>query len=189
MATPAPVLTLVPRRSLFAHIAEVESLADTVDALDRANELTAEAAEQLQAALCLAVAGTKQKIDRVTSTLAAFESGASAAKLEAARLTARAARFERNHERLSLFVLAALEASKLDALDGETSGISRRKNPPKVVIDSEAEIPVDFLYWPDEPPPPDAQPDKKKIAASLKLDPASVPGARIGPTTYRLVRT
>ncbi len=183
----APVLSIVPKRSLFAHVQEVESIADMIDQLNDENELTPEAAEALQFALCEAVAGTKQKVDRVTATLAAFEAGASAAKAEAARLSARAARFERNRERLETFVLAVLEASKLDRIDGETSSVSRRKNPPKLMVDAVELIPWDYMLVPDPLPDPDPVPDKAALKRDLKGG-AVISGVRLV-QEYRLLRS
>jgi hypothetical protein len=187
----APALTLVPppRRSLFAHVAEVEDIADLVDQLDRAGELDPEVAEQLSAALCASIAGTKEKIDRVAGVLAAFEAAEAAAKAERDRLATRAAYFLRQRERLETYCLAVLTASKLDRIDGNTAGIARRKNPPKVVIEDVSVIPWDFMRLPDPLPDPEALPDKKLIAAALKADPESVPGARLQPDNYRLVRS
>jgi len=186
----AAALTLVPRRmSLFEHVADVESIADLVDSLDRAGELTPEITDQLQAALIAAVAGTKSKVDRCASVLCAFETAEAAAEAEIGRLTKRAAKMKRQREYLERTCLAVLDASKLDAIDGNTSTIARHKLPPKVEITDENAIPVDFLRWPDPPPPPNSAPDKKLIAAALKRDPASVPGARLAPRTYKLVRS
>lgn len=188
MTAAAPVLTLVPKRSLFAHVAEVEDLASLVDALDRANELTPEAAEELSAALCASIAGTKAKVDRTCAVLAAFDAAESAAKTERDRLDARVKYFARQTERLSDYVLAVLSASQLDKIDGMTATLARRKNPPKVLIDDDDAIPFEFLRFPPVPPEPPPVPDKAAIAKALKLDPASVSGARLE-TSYRLQRS
>jgi hypothetical protein len=174
--------------SLWEHVADVENIADLVDALDRADELTPEVSEDLQKALIAAICGTKDKIDRSTSVLARFEAAEAAAKLERDRLDARVKYFARQAERLSEYLLAVLTASKLDRIDGETSSIQRRKNPARVEIEDEDAIPFDFLRFPPEPPPPPPVPDKKAIAAALKLDPESVPGARLV-QTFKLVRS
>jgi hypothetical protein len=61
----AQALALVPKRmSLYELIRDVEGIADLVEALDAADELTEEASAQLSEALCLAIAGTKDKVDR-----------------------------------------------------------------------------------------------------------------------------
>jgi hypothetical protein len=184
---PGPVL--VPKRSLFAHVQEVEDIASLVDQLAGENELTPETAETLSAALCASIAGTKEKVDRTASVLAAFEAAEAAAIAERSRLDLRCRRFHLMTERLENYVLAVLTASNLDKIDGHTSTLARRKNPPKVVIDDESVIPWDFMRLPEVPPEPEAVPDKKLIAAALKVDPASVPGARLQPDNFRLVRS
>jgi hypothetical protein len=186
--TASPALTLVPRRSLLAHVAEVESLAELVERLDRTDELTPEAIDELSTELCAAVAGTKAKVDRTCGVLAAFEAAGAAAAIERDRLDVRAKYFARQHARLSEYCLAVLDSSKLDRIDGNTAAIARRKNPGKVLIDDESQIPWDFMRLPEAPPPPDAEPDKKLIATALKVDPLSVPGAR-WLQEYRLVRS
>lgn len=182
---PGPVL--VPKRSLFAHVAEVEDIANAVDQLG--DELTPEAAEMLSAALCASIAGTKEKVDRTAAVLAAFEAAEAAAIAERSRLDLRARRFHLMTERLENYVLAVLTASNLDKIDGHTSTLARRKNPPKVVIDDEAVIPWDFMRCPEPEPEPEAVPDKAAIAKALKVDPESVPGARMQGGGYRLVRS
>jgi hypothetical protein len=188
----APQLTLVapfPKRSLFAHVAEVEDLADLVDQLGRKDELTPEVAEELSAALIVSIAGTKEKVDRCAGVLATFEAAEAAAIAERSRLDLRARHFALLAQRLQDYVLAVLSASNLDRIDGNTATLTRRKNPPKVVIEDESVIPWDFMRLPDPLPDPEALPDKKLIAAALKADPESVPGARLQPDNYRLVRS
>jgi hypothetical protein len=180
-------LSLVPKRSLFAHVAEVESIADLVDRLDRTNELTPEAAEQLSAALIEAIAGTKQKTDRTCAVLAAFEAAGTAAKAERDRLDVRVKYFERQAERLEAYCLAVLSASNLDRIDGMTASISRRKNPGKVIVDSPAAVPWDFMRLPEPKPEPVAEPDKKLIAQALKNG-VPVSGCRFI-QDFRLVRS
>ncbi len=185
----APALSLIPKRmSLWEHVQDVDAIADLVFALDDAGSMTPEAEEQLQHALIRANAGTKAKVDRTASVLASFEAAEAFASAEAERLAKRAATFRRSRERLTDYVLATLDASKLDKLEGDTSTLARRKNPAKVIVDDETAIPIDFLRFPDEPPPPPPVPDKAAIAKALKLDPASVPGARLV-QTFRLVRS
>jgi hypothetical protein len=184
----APALALVPKRfSLYEHVRDVEGIADIVEALDP-EDIDPDVAEQLAAALCAAIAGTKDKIDRTTSVLMQFETAEAAAKAEASRLEARAKYFARQRERLEAYCLAVLDASKLERIEGNTSAIARRKNPPKVVIDDERELPPEFWRSPPVPPIPADQPDKGAIAKALKADPESVPGCRLH-RNYRLQRS
>lgn len=192
MSAPAQAaLALVPQRTnlaLHEHIRDVEGIADLVDALDREGELDAENTAAIQTALILAIAGTKQKVDRTANVLAGFESAELAARTERDRLDRRAKYFARQIERLTDYVLAALDASNLPRIDGETSTLARRKNPPRVDIVDENTIPIEFFRWPDEPPPPPPEPDKARIREALKADADAVPGARLV-QIYKLVRS
>lgn len=185
MSASASALALVPKRmSLYEHVRDVEGIADLVEALDAAEELTPEVSEQLSHALIDAIAGTKDKIDRTTSVLAQFEQAEAAAKAERDRLDRRVKYFARQRERLEEYVLAVLTASKLPKIDGNTSSVAVRKNPPRLVIDDASEIPWDYMTLPE---PPDPAPDNAAIKAALKGG-AAVPGCRLVQTN-RLVRS
>jgi Siphovirus Gp157 len=181
----APALALVPKRfSLYEHVRDVEGIADLVEALDAAGELTPQTQEQLEHALCAAIAGTKEKIDRTTCVLAQFEAAEAAAKTERDRLDVRAKYFARQRERLEDYCMAVLTASKLPRIDGNTSSISVRKNPAKLVIDDAMEIPWEYMTLPEPPP---AEPDNAAIKAALKNG-VEVSGARLVQTS-RMVRS
>ena len=184
-------LSVVPKRSrsLFDHVRDVDGIAELLDSLDRAGELTQEITEQLQEALIVAVAGTRAKVDRCAGVLCNFEAAEASARAEIERLTKRAAKFRRQREYLETVCLAVLDQSNLDVIDGETASIARHKLPLKVLIEDEPSIPVEFLRWPDPIPDPGPEPDKKLIAAALKRDPTGVPGCRMAPRTYKLVRS
>ena len=171
-------LSLVPKRSLFSYVQEVEDIADLVDQLDRAEELGPEASEQLSHALIQAIAGTRQKTDRVCAVLAAYEAGEAAARAECDRLDARAKYFARQRERLEDYILAVLSASGLKRLDGDTSSVSARLNPPKLIVDDEASIPRQFFRLPEPAPPPEPVPDKSLIRKAIAAG-AVVAGCRL----------
>ncbi len=181
----APALALVPKRmSLFELVRDVEGIADLLDALDDAGELTPEVEEQLQAELIKAVAGTKDKVDRTCSVLASFDAAEAAAKAEAERLTNRARRIARQRDYLEHTVTAVLTASNLKQIDGYTSTLAIRVNPPAVQIDTAAEIPAQYLRTPKVPDP---APDKTAIKAALVAG-ACIPGCRIV-QSLRVVRS
>jgi hypothetical protein len=184
----APSLAPVPepkRPKLLEYLDDIEAVLDTLDGLDEADE---ESRDALGRMLIEKIAGTKAKIDSSCHVLAGFAAAEASAKAERDRLDARAKYFARQTDRLETYLLAVLEASKQDRIDGNTCGIQRRKNPAKVRIDCEQSIPFDFLRFPPEPPPPPAQPDKKLIAAALKANPDACPGATLV-NSFRLVRT
>jgi hypothetical protein len=190
----AAQLTLVPRQeapearsTLRALVATVEGIADAIEALDP-NDLDPETRAAMSAQLIEALAGTREKVDRTAGVLAMFEHLEAAAAAECKRLKTRTEFYARQRERLETYVLAVLQASNIARLDGETSSLQAKKNPPSVVIVDEDSIPTEYLRWPEEPPPPPPVPDKKLIAQSLKADPASVPGCRLEQGS-RLVRS
>jgi hypothetical protein len=186
----AAALTLVPqpeaRRSLRALVETVDGLADAIETLDDGT-LDDETRDALTAQLVATLAGTREKVDRTAGVLAMFEHLEAAAAAECQRLSKRVAFYCRQRERLETYVLAVLEASKLDRIDGETNSLQRRKNPAKVVIDDENAVPIDFLRFPPEQEPPPPVPDKALIAKALKAN-SQVPGCRLV-QSMRLVRS
>jgi hypothetical protein len=183
---PEPEEIAARRRSLREHVEGVEAIADAIEQLDD-EALSQEARDELSAALIEALAGTRKKVDAVASTLALFESLRIAAATERDRLARRVDFYARQSERLEIFVLAILSASKLTRLDGETSTLMRRLNPPGVVIDDESAIPMEFLRWPPVPPEPPPVPDKATIKKAI-LSGHAVEGCRLE-RSVRLVRS
>lgn len=168
--------------SLVDRIKEVNLIQETLDALDEEG-ITPEISELLTSELIAALAGTRDKIDRTCGVLAAFEAAAFAAQNEIDRLDKRKAHFIRQHDRLEAYALAALQLANSKTLEGHTSKLSARLNPPSVVIDDATRIPAEFMRTPAQPPP---TPDKTKIKNAIKAK-TDVPGARLA-TSYRLER-
>jgi hypothetical protein len=184
-ATPAasvPTLTLVPKRSLRDHLEGVDLIIEAIEQLDAEN-LSEERKLELSTDLISALAGTRQKVDNVNSVLSMFEGLEASAAAEIERLKKRAATFARQRTRLTDYVLATMEASHLPKLEGNTSTLALRKNPPSVRVDDEAAIPRTYFKFPVPPPVV----DKAAIARDLKAL-REVPGARLV-TSNRLVRS
>jgi hypothetical protein len=182
-ATPAarlvPGLAIVPKRkSLLDHIGDTDAIYDALEGLN-AEDLDEDAREELSRMLIASITGTKTKIDSMCSVLAAFEAAEAAAKVECERSAKRVKYFVSQRERLEGFGLFVLTTKGLKRIDGNTSSISVRVCPAKLVIENERLIPAEFLRWPDAPPPPPAVPDNAIIKAALKLDPGAVPGCRL----------
>lgn len=181
---PAPAKVDPPARiSLRAHIEGVDAIASTIEQLDD-TDLTPTVRDELSELLIAALAGTKRKVDDTSRVLAMFAHLEAAAAGERDRLDKRAKYYARQADRLATYVLATLDASNLDRLDGETSTLRRQRNPPHLVIAPGAAIPHEWLVYPDAPPP---HPDKTAIAKALKARRA-VPGCTLE-STYRLVRS
>jgi hypothetical protein len=183
---PAPpaALALVPRRSLRDHMQGVDLILEAIEQLD-AEGLSAERRDELSEDLISALAGTKAKVDNVNAVISMFEALEDAAAKEIARLTARTARFVRQRERLVDYVTATMTASGLKQLDGNTSGLQLRANPAKVEILDTAAIPREYFRHKPAPPP---EPDKTAIGRDLKKQ-RDVPGAKLAPASFRLVRS
>lgn len=76
---------------------------------------------------------------------------------------------------LRKYVLDNMLACDIQSIDAPLFSIKVAKNPPKVDIFDERQLPAHYLT---DPPPPAPVPDKKLIAQALK-DKADVPGARL----------
>ena len=63
-------------------------------------------------------------------------------------------------------------------LDGDTSSVSARLNPPKLIVDDEASIPREFFHLPEPAPPPEPVPDKSLIKKAIAAG-AVVAGCRL----------
>ncbi len=182
-AAPPSQLVPPPRKSLRDLLDDVDAIRDTLDSLDD-DTLDDAARDDLSRMLVAAIAGTREKVDRTAGVLAQLEADAAAAAAECARLADRRKRFERHAARLADYVLAALSASNLNELRGNTATLTRRANPVSVVVDDPTAVPAEFLRVPDPPPP---SPDKAAIKAALKAG-GDVSGCRLI-QAQRLVRS
>jgi len=171
--------------SLYDCVSEIDLVASTLEAMD-ADDLSPELRDVLERELSAAIAGTREKIDRTASVLAAFEAGELAAAAEMKRLATRKDRLARQRERLEGYVIGVLAAAGVKKFDGFTSTLTARANPVSVVIDVAAVLPAEFLRLP-KPVPPDPAPDKIAIKAALGRG-EFVPGCRLA-QTMRLVRS
>lgn len=176
MPSPATSIAIPepPKRSLREHVNLVDYIACSVEALDN-EELTEEVRRELTAQLLEAMAGTREKVDSTARVLAMFQGFQAAAKAERERLQKREAYFGRQIDRIETYVIAILETSKLDRIEGDTNTLALRKNPPAVIIDDAAAIPAEYMRT---PPPPAAVPDKVAIKRALAAKKA-VAGARL----------
>jgi hypothetical protein len=90
--------------SLRDRVMDLQVLADTVEALDP-DDLDPELREDLTRDVVAAIAGTKEKVDRVGDVLEYFAVAQLAAQREIDRLAKRKAHFERAQARLENYVL------------------------------------------------------------------------------------
>ncbi len=94
----------------------------------------------------------------------------------------RAARINRRVSALHDYVRTHMEGCGITKIESPEFTITVVKNPPSVQIDSEAQIPAQFMVMPPPPPPPAACPDKKAIADAIKRG-EEVPGAHLEHST------
>jgi Siphovirus Gp157 len=176
---PAPPV----RQSLGAHVSGVDFIVDAIEQLLESDEMTPELQNELGTRLVEAIAGTKAKVDATAAVLAMYEGVEAATAKEITRLQERATRYKRRREHLELYVLAVLETSKLPRIDGQTSALILRKNPPRCIVDEGANLPEHLMR---QPPTPAPVPAKDLIKRALVAGEA-VPGCRLEHSN-RLVR-
>lgn len=124
----------------------------------------------------------EQKAKAISFVLRAAQIDIDAHAAELKRLDDRKTALEAHKDRLMAYVHAAMMKADIKKLPAGSYTFTSKKNPPKVEITDQAALPVQFLSFPEIPPP---TPDKKAIAAALKAG-EPVPGAREGMPTYRL---
>jgi hypothetical protein len=174
-AAAEPVAPAPPvKRSLRSRVNAVDFIAATIEALDP-EEVTDEVRAELSAQLIEELAGTREKVDATGRVFAMYETLIAGAKSEKERLAKREARFERLRQRLEDYVLALLTASKLDAIEGETSTLTKRNNPPRLDVTAPELVPAKYLRT---PPAPGPVPDKDAIKKAIKGG-AEVPGCQM----------
>lgn len=135
------------------------------------DEARAELAERVGEYLTAA----EEKRDRFVQFLRHLDVQVQFAEEESKRILQRAKAFREARERLAQYALAAMEAAGTEQLEGRTSTLRRRMNPPAVVIDDPLLVPQRFFRWPDPPAP---TPDKAEIKKALTAG-KEVPGARL----------
>jgi hypothetical protein len=139
---------------------------------------------ELEETIARLVAAELRKVDGISRMLAHFESQTCLAALEIKRLQGRKKSFEASTERLEHCVVLAMENVGKTKLEGETSTLKLRANPPSVIILDETAIPEAYKTL----VPATWAINKAPIAKALKggLD---VPGADLSEGNMRLVRS
>jgi hypothetical protein len=166
LSVPEPsALRIVPKQSLREHLAEVDAIADTIEAMD-AEELTEEVRAGLARLLLGAVAGTKKKVDATARVMAHLEHRAEAQKAERDLLDKGMKKSLCQLERLSDSVLRVLDAAGLDRIEGDVSTLARRRNPVSVVADTSLAGPLDRSFVREPRPAPWTE-DKTAIRVAI----------------------
>jgi hypothetical protein len=178
-------LMVVPRRSLWEHISEIDAIADTIEAMED-EDLTEAARSELAALLLGAVAGTRKKADATAAVMARLEHRAEAQKAERDLLDKGMKRSLRQLERLGDYVLQVLDAAGLDRIEGDVSTLARRRNPAGIIPDTAVSGPLarEFVR---EPKPAPWTEDKTAIRVAIAAG-RQVPGFACH-QSVRLVRS
>jgi Siphovirus Gp157 len=175
--------------SLFERVEEIQVLTKLLDLMD-SEDTSPDHAKAMEAEILGAIATTQAHVDRTTAVLAAMEAAELYAGKEAARMQQHATRISQQRERLEQYCIAVLTSKGLKKIDGFSSTLSIRTNPPAVEIAADAELPAEFLRQPPTPPPPptpEPAPDKTAIKAALTRG-EFVPGCRLT-RAIKLVRS
>ena len=167
VSTPLYALTRYQHElELLADSGEVppEQIAETLDALD---------------------GDIKDKAIQVAAFSQNLEATAQAVREAAKAMLARADRIERRAESVRQYLLFNLQATGITKVECPWFTLSVRRNPPAVVVDSEADIPLEYFVEPLPPPP---RLDKEAVKRAIR-DGKDVPGAHLFQSERLEIRT
>lgn len=153
--------------SLFMIAQEYRSAADQLADLDLPDDVVRDTLEGMAGEL-------EVKAEAVACFAKGLQAMARAIKERESELKARRESMERRAESLLRYLGETMTACGIEKIERPGAVIGWRKSS-AVVIDDPALVPATFMRTPEPPPP---QPDKEKIAASIKGG-CEVPGARI----------
>jgi ABC-type transporter Mla subunit MlaD len=115
-----------------------------------------------------------ERLENLAKMVRNIETAAKGVQQTIAHLEARHVALQRAAERGRKLILDLMQTARRDRVTTALFSLSIKKNPPTVVIEREAELPLAYLTYHETPTP---TPNKKAIAAALKAG-AQVPGAR-----------
>jgi len=148
-----------------------DTLQALVDSLDMCE--TDEQRAQCEAEIEQTVKAQVQKTDDFCRFLAHLESQEGLATAEIDRLFARRHALTRTRERLERYAIYTLQSMNLKRIDGTTSRLSLRQNPPAVEITDEALLPGRYKTVVQE-----VKIDKRAIKEAIQSG-SDVPGANL----------
>lgn len=117
----------------------------------------------------------QEKATNVALFIRNLESVADAVDQAANAMNERSARLRKRAQSLQDYLLFHMQAAGISKVESPFFTLKVKTNPPFVVIDSESQIPAEYMTQPAPLPPPPPRPDKKAIAAAFK-DGKEVPG-------------
>lgn len=107
----------------------------------------------------------REKVTNIAMLIGNIESTAEAMEKAEKRIAERRKSIENRAKSIRHYVLRNMLAANITKIECELFKISVRTNPPAVIIDDEAAIPIAYLRQPEPPAP---KPDKKAILADIK---------------------
>lgn len=90
------------------------------------------------------------------------------------RLKARRATLERKRDWLNSYLLTGMQQAGIDKIECEYFRVALKNNPPKIVVDADASLPIEYVRIPEMKP----EPDKKKLLEDMKQG-VVIDGARL----------
>lgn len=127
-------------RSLTLYEVETELM----EALEMSDDSDPTFPQPLDTVIALYLEGAIEKRDRVAGFLKHLETQAEFAAAEIKRLQDRKRKFENAQKRLKDNIAHVMALTGQKKLEGKTSTLSLRKNPPRVVIVDEELVPAEF---------------------------------------------
>jgi hypothetical protein len=117
----------------------------------------------------------REKCTQVSLFSRNLESVATSIEQAAGKMLARAEVLRKRAASLDAYMLVHMQACGITKIESPWFTISRKANPPAVIVDHEGSIPERFWRQPEQPPLPAKVIDKKAIAAAMKAG-EEVPG-------------
>lgn len=137
----------------------------SLEALDASEELPIEVLkdtlEGLSGELTVKATNVAKFVLNCEATAEAIEGAAKQMKLRAERLRKRA-------EGVRDYLKFNMQAAGILKIEATEFVLSIKKNPPAVIVDTEALIPPAFMATPEPPPPPVPRPDKALIKKAIQ---------------------
>jgi hypothetical protein len=125
--------------SLYERAAEMDAALEQLEVAESEEER-----EQALAIMQTAAGELLAKVDRFTGYLAALENVESFAATEIKRLQQRQKMAANRRERLERYAIDIMQSRGWESMEGETSTLKIKKNPPSVHIVDGVEIPAEF---------------------------------------------
>jgi chaperonin cofactor prefoldin len=157
--------------TLYQIASEYRQAADMLADLDLDDQTIADTLESINGDLTV-------KSQNTAFVIKNLESAAEQIAVAIEAMQARAQKIQKRADNVREYLLQNMLMAGVQKIECPYFKLAVCDNPPKVIVDDEAQIPVAYMTDLVPPPPPPAKPDKKLIAQALK-DGYDVPGCRL----------